>query len=197
MRELELFRPGDQVLEVGCATGELLHALGDTGIRSVGVDINAFAVRKVRSAAPVTADALRLPFPDATFDALISTHVIEHVASVGGFLEELMRVLRPDGKLFLAYPAEPVRGLFASWSSFRLYGSPFAGRRIHLHRVSPGMITSFLDPRVTTHYSTLCLAPLPQFFTVIRKLPALERSEAAKKEITTPRLRLVSKRLTG
>lgn len=46
----------------------------------------------------------RLPFPDATFDIVVSNHVIEHVADQDLHLSEILRVLKPDGCVYLATP---------------------------------------------------------------------------------------------
>jgi ubiquinone/menaquinone biosynthesis C-methylase UbiE/uncharacterized protein YbaR (Trm112 family) len=49
----------------------------------------------------IVADANRLPFPDQTFDYVISTEVIEHVDQPKRFLESLFRVVKPGGKLLI------------------------------------------------------------------------------------------------
>lgn len=163
-----------RLLEVGCATGELLAELGRLGLRTVGVDINEHSVQRVGTGVVAAGDALRLPFPDECFSLVISAHVIEHVESVQDFLSEATRVLAPGGQLFLAFPAEPVRGLFAMWSSLKLYYDPFKARRIHLHRLTPMKLAASMAPNspLRAQKALFCLAPLPQFFTVFSKQPA-------------------------
>ena len=46
----------------------------------------------------------RLPFPEDTFDAVLSTQTLEHLSEPGRFLREASRVLRPGGRLFLTAP---------------------------------------------------------------------------------------------
>ncbi len=62
----------------------------------------------------VQADAARLPFGDATFDAIISNHSLEHMDRLPDVLGEAARVIRPDGSLYVAVPD-------ASTLSDRLY----------------------------------------------------------------------------
>ncbi len=56
------------------------------------------------SFALAAASALRLPFPDACFDKLICSEVLEHIADYRGALREIERVLRPGGLLCASVP---------------------------------------------------------------------------------------------
>ena len=107
--------PGERVLEVGCGTGVFLPALaravGPNGAVA-GIDHEAgFLVRareRVDAAgvgdrvALEVADALALPFPDASFDAAHIERVLMHLADPGGALREVRRVLRPGGRAVVA-----------------------------------------------------------------------------------------------
>jgi SAM-dependent methyltransferase len=53
----------------------------------------------------VQGDALRLPFPDAVFDKIIASEVMEHLENDRGALAEMFRVLRPGGVLAVTVPA--------------------------------------------------------------------------------------------
>jgi SAM-dependent methyltransferase len=55
----------------------------------------------------VQADAIRLPFAPASFDAVFAFDVLEHVEDEDGALREIRRVLRPDGRFVLSVPAFP------------------------------------------------------------------------------------------
>lgn len=59
--------------------------------------------------ADVQADLTDLPFPDAAFDAVISSHVLEHVPDDRTALRELARVLKPSGVAILMFPYDPER----------------------------------------------------------------------------------------
>jgi ubiquinone/menaquinone biosynthesis C-methylase UbiE len=107
-------RPGERILEVGCGPGtalvELGRAVGPAG-RVVGVDLSPAMVG--RAAARVAqagladrvvvrvADAVRLPWPDGSFDALFAAFVLEafDTPEIPAVLGEWRRSLRQDGRI--------------------------------------------------------------------------------------------------
>lgn len=108
---LETERPlaGLKVLDVGTGAGGISASLGDVvGEHGEVHSVDVVDVRVVTDGYEFhVADGVALPFPDATFDVVISNHCIEHT---GGRSEqerhvrELARVLRPDGIGYLAVP---------------------------------------------------------------------------------------------
>ena len=115
-----------RLLEVGAGSGGISHYFGTHPSGRFDVDaVDVVDSRIVRdgyrySTVPGTA----LPFSDATFDVVISNHVIEHVGDAQAqlhHLKELHRVLKPDGMGYLAVPnrwmlIEPhYRLVFLSW----------------------------------------------------------------------------------
>lgn len=90
---------GTSVLDVATGSGDLLARIESTIFR-VGVDRYAATLaearRRERSIAFVRADALALPFPDASFDVVVSTMFLHHLddASAVAVLRELARVAR-------------------------------------------------------------------------------------------------------
>ncbi|MGE0865784.1 MAG: class I SAM-dependent methyltransferase [Vicinamibacterales bacterium] len=108
VREMAL-RPGESLLEVGVGTG-LTLPLYPTGPRIVGVDYStdmlAQARRRLRRMGTpqmrlMRADAGRLPFADATFDAVYAPYMISVVPDPLGVARELRRVCRPTGRVVL------------------------------------------------------------------------------------------------
>jgi SAM-dependent methyltransferase len=102
-------RPGQRVLDVACGTGVLTctvaERVGQTGA-VVGLDINpemlAVARRKPLAIEWVDGRAEALPFPDASFDAVVSQFGMMFFADRIAALREMRRVLRPDGSLAVA-----------------------------------------------------------------------------------------------
>jgi SAM-dependent methyltransferase len=97
------------VLDAGCGTGFNLCDYVQLG-RAYGLepDRHAAALGRSRSGAPVVqGDLLRLPFRSGSFDLVVCTDVLEHIAEDSAALSELARVLRPAGTLILTVPACP------------------------------------------------------------------------------------------
>ena len=106
-------RPGQRVLEIGCGTGNLAILLKrlHPGAEVVGLDPDpkalARASRKAgREALPIQLDrgfAEELPYPDASFDRVLSAFMFHHLGpdEKENALREVRRVLRPGGSLHL------------------------------------------------------------------------------------------------
>jgi len=136
----------ERVLEIGCATGRLLGHFEVMGVQTVGLEMSHDALQKSTSNNPVAqGDATKLPFADEAFDLVVANHVIEHIPDISAFMNEVSRVTRANGRVFLSYPQEPVRGLFAIVASIRMFHHPFGGRRIHLHNIDPLWELGFLS----------------------------------------------------
>jgi ubiquinone/menaquinone biosynthesis C-methylase UbiE len=95
---LDLVR-GKEVLEVGCGTGLILSRLAPIASRVVGVDLSAGMLEKARARGltVVQANALALPFPDASFDVAVSFKVLAHIEDIRGAVSEMCRVVKPGG----------------------------------------------------------------------------------------------------
>lgn len=99
---------GDAVLDVGCGPGLELRALIDVARLSVGIDVSATmtaaAVANAPGAPVGRADAQRLPFADGSFAACRARAVLVHVPEPAVAVAEMVRCLRPGGRLALSEP---------------------------------------------------------------------------------------------
>lgn len=164
------FESGDKVLELGCGRGHLTKRLQEMGLDVTGVDANAEAVEVGVTKGLRSMVAENLDFPDQTFDALVSFHMIEHVPPLREAFGEMFRVLRPGARALLVYPAEPVRGAYSWPASIILYGTPFRARDIHVHKLTPGRVREMTEAAGFEHlHSEFHFRFTPQYATVLRR----------------------------
>jgi len=134
MRDI-LEREDGVVLDVACGTGDLtLELQRGANAAVIGTDfcrpmLTVAQQKKAEAGVPyVEADALCLPFGDSTFDALSIAFGLRNLADVRAGLTELLRVLKPTGRLFILEFSDPVipgfRQLFNFYFSHIL---PFIG----------------------------------------------------------------------
>jgi len=128
-----LRRPGAQVLDLCCGTGDMTFALWrrarDPGVQILGADFSHAmlqraaqkangAGRETKAPQWVEADALRLPFPDGHFDLVTSAFGFRNLADYDAGLREIARVLRTGGECGILDFGEP-RGLMGK--VYRVY----------------------------------------------------------------------------
>ncbi|MCL1992061.1 MAG: class I SAM-dependent methyltransferase [Spirochaetes bacterium] len=94
------------VLDVGCATGALLALLKGRGWRTTGVEISPSAqyAQKERGLDIKTIPLEENGFPAASFELVHASHLIEHLNAPRIFLDEVFRVLKPDGRFLITTP---------------------------------------------------------------------------------------------
>jgi 2-polyprenyl-3-methyl-5-hydroxy-6-metoxy-1,4-benzoquinol methylase len=103
---------GRRILDVGCQWGATCVALAQTGVIPVGIDVEEFFASGARiraaeqgvNATFATATAEQLPFPDASFDAVVCVNVLEHVSEHKATIREITRVTKPGGDIYLDGP---------------------------------------------------------------------------------------------
>lgn len=112
--------PGRRILELGCGAAAAARWLATQGARPVALDLSAGMLRHAAAAAErsgvrvplVQADALALPFPDASFDtACTAFGAIPFVADSAAVMREVYRVLRP-GSRWVFSVTHPMRWIF-------------------------------------------------------------------------------------
>jgi len=96
---------GALALDIGGGAGYLTRALRDAGARCVLIDADAgeLSWRGPPVGGSVVADARVLPVPDGTADLVVSSNVLEHVPEPFFVVDEMARVLRPGGCLWISF----------------------------------------------------------------------------------------------
>lgn len=155
-------KDGDQVLDLGCGEGRHLHGcyFGPAVIHAVGVDLSLNDVRKTRAgldafgADPAetgsvvslaVTDALTLPFANHTFDTIICSEVLEHIADYRTALDEINRILKPGGQLAISVPRA-----WPEWVCWKLSTA--------YHQIPGGHIRIFKDTNLRSDIEKLGLA---------------------------------------
>jgi len=101
--------PAGNALEIGAGSGRLLIRIGrERPYRLVAIDYAPYAIRAVRenyhranvSGHALFGDATALPFPDASFDLVLSGGLLEHFREPAPVVREMARVLRPGGLFY-------------------------------------------------------------------------------------------------
>src|SRR3989338_11047408 len=95
-----------KVLDIGCGFGDLLEDLLKKGCIPYGVEVNPFAVKACREKGLQVSQGVldEIGFPDNFFDTITLRHVIEHLDSPRETLVEALRVLKPQGQMFIYCP---------------------------------------------------------------------------------------------
>jgi demethylmenaquinone methyltransferase / 2-methoxy-6-polyprenyl-1,4-benzoquinol methylase len=160
--------PANTVLDVATGTGAVaIELAGRTGCRVVGLDQSAEMLAEARNRIAaahlgerielVQGEAERLPFEDASFDGLTFTYLLRYVNDPLATLEELARVVRPEGTIAMlefGLPRGPARPAWELWVRF---GLPAAGAL-----TSPGWreVGSFLGPSIRGFHAAHDLSAL-------------------------------------
>ena len=141
-------RPGMRVLDLGTGVGAMAGALArrHPGIELWGLDLRARQLSQAKGLHPVAtyvqADARRMPFPDATFDRVHASWVLEHIPEPDTVLREVRRILVPGGQCFflevdnatvrIVPPSPDIDRALAMLNQAQLAGGgdPFIGQRL-------------------------------------------------------------------
>jgi SAM-dependent methyltransferase len=182
-------QPGERILDAGCGSG---RHMGETvrraGTMTVGTDINwkdlAAARRRMAALEEMgerrggwclgMTDITALPFPDRTFDLVICSEVLEHIPGHQAALAELVRVLKPGGRLVISVPRYFPEKI--CWMLSKAYRSTPGGHvRIYGERELQGLITASDVVLTGRHWAHSLHVP----FWWLKCLSGLGRDDAA------------------
>jgi len=104
-KEPDFDKPG-VFLDLGCGRGDFVQRMRDAGWDSYGVEVNQEAARRAQSKGlKVFAGPLQAAqFPTESFDYIRASHSLEHITCPHETLDEIHRLLKPNGKLLIAVP---------------------------------------------------------------------------------------------
>ena len=98
------------LLELGCATGEFLKAGLDRGWEVAGLDVSPSLAKIAKDSwgvdVIVASSIEEARIPDASFDVVYASHVVEHLPSPTNILSDIYRILKPTGLLIVQVPNE-------------------------------------------------------------------------------------------
>jgi SAM-dependent methyltransferase len=141
---------GEQILEIGCGSGAYTRELVERGAEVTATEVAPGPLAQARrNVGPVAReanlrieDAQRLSLPDAQFDKVLLSEVIEHIPEPGRAIAEAARVLRPGGLLVVSTPSRlsPMNLAYGLKRRVRRYGF-----NEHLHELTPGSFRRLVD----------------------------------------------------
>lgn len=128
-------RPGERVLDIAAGTGTSSEPFADAGVEVVPADFSLGMLRQGNRRRPdlafTAADALALPFADASFDVVTMTFGLRNVADTGAALEEFHRVTKPGGRLVICEFSTPTFGPFRTvYQEYLMRALPAVARRV-------------------------------------------------------------------
>jgi glycosyltransferase involved in cell wall biosynthesis/SAM-dependent methyltransferase len=162
---------GARVLDLGCGHGYDTLAMRAAGATVVPLDMDG--AKLVATGHPLSGslrgDATRLPFPDATFDGIYCSNLLEHTPETPPVFDEIERVLKPGGW---------------AWVSWTNWYSPWGGHEIvPLHLLGPDLGLKlwrrwFGEPRVNVPYVELWPTYIGRVLADVRARPGLRLTDA-------------------
>lgn len=158
-----------RILDVGCGTGETLSFLGKLFPKAklYGIDSSQKAINFSKSRGHkeiIKANAIKLPFKDNFFDAVLILDVLEHIKDDQRAINEAKKVLKKDGKIIITSP-----GLSFIWSphdEMQGHQRRYTRREMRKLAKEAGMEVSFIS------YFNFFLSPL---IVTIRLLSRIKR----------------------
>ncbi len=135
LRFLSQFKSGGKMLDIGCGPGFFLAEAKAQGWRVQGVDLSGWAKETARERFGIDVfqgDLAQARFADKSFDAVVMNDVIEHLEDPKAALQEIRRILKNDGILYVSTPdIESVlsRALRAKWWGINKYHLYYFSRK--------------------------------------------------------------------
>ncbi len=127
--------PGERVLDIAAGTGTSSEPFADQGIDVVPADFSLGMLRvghrRRADLAFTAADAMRLPFADASFDVVTMSFGLRNVSDPDAAMREFHRVTKPGGRFVLCEFSQPTNGTFRTvYSKYLMRSLPAIARTV-------------------------------------------------------------------
>lgn len=140
------------ILDVGSGSAWVAKHFNDKNMQIFSFDISKTNVQKAKSLVntnmhiPIVGDSFNLPFKDEAIEVVIASEIIEHVIDPRKFVKELLRVVKPNGKVIITTPYK---------EKLRYYLCVHCNKKTpvhaHLHSFDENILKSF-TPDNNTNY---------------------------------------------
>jgi ubiquinone/menaquinone biosynthesis C-methylase UbiE len=155
---------GLYILDVGCGGGDYSLAWANAGATVFSLDFDAGRIKVVTEKAgksynnlhPVNGDAQKIPFYDNSFDFVICRNIIEHVDTPRALASEVVRVLKPGGRLILNAPNRLSLQQFFRDEHYRL----------PLVSVLPVWLAGFIVTKIFRYENKYSVRRIPTYYSI-------------------------------
>jgi 2-polyprenyl-3-methyl-5-hydroxy-6-metoxy-1,4-benzoquinol methylase len=144
IKDMIAAQPDDHILEIGCGGGHVLRLFPESDL--TGVDVSGEMLRRAQRnlqgyrTTLIKGELHELDLPQAGFDKIICTEVLEHVVDPDALLDGMKRLVRPGGRIVITFPNDQlVDRIKRAIRRCRLTGLPpfrrvaWGGDEYHLH----------------------------------------------------------------
>ncbi len=161
-----------KILDVGCGTGYMLRRLEEKGAKVYGIDPNFSAVgyaKKKSGSTVVLGEGESIPFASNSFDVVCALDVLEHCTSDQKAVQEIKRVLKPNGFAMITVPA-----LQSLWTK--------QDERLHHHRRYAkdelrDVVQPLGDIKKISYYNSFLFPPIATVKLAKRIMPSLDTKD--------------------
>ena len=100
------YKAGGRLLDIGCGNGSSMQIMKTHGWMVEGIDFDEKSIAQANENGLTSAvgELHDFHYPDNSFDAIMTNHVIEHIPQLESFLRECLRILKPESTLIAITP---------------------------------------------------------------------------------------------